>query len=74
MGNKIIGLKQSVKAVESGRAKTVYIAEDAEDRIVGQIIDLCNEKMIKIIYVDNMKQLGKACGVSVSTAVACLVE
>ncbi|MDQ2086685.1 ribosomal L7Ae/L30e/S12e/Gadd45 family protein [Herbivorax sp. ANBcel31] len=72
--NKIVGLKQSLKAVQKGIVGEVYIAKDAEERVVSKIVDLCTEKDIPIVYADSMKQLGKACGIDVSAAVVSILK
>lgn len=72
--NKTIGIKQSLKAVENGNAKTVFIAKDAEEKVVGKLKTLCEEKSVTVIYVDSMKQLGKACGIEVDAAAASLLK
>jgi large subunit ribosomal protein L7A len=71
--NKTVGLKQSIKAVEALKAKQVFIAEDADERVVARIKELCIKNNIPIVYVDTMKQLGKACNIDVGAAVACLL-
>lgn len=71
---KVVGVKQSTKAVENGTAKRVYIAKDADPRIVSNIIELCNKNSIEIVYEENMKQLGKNCGIEVGAAVACILK
>jgi large subunit ribosomal protein L7A len=65
---KTIGIKQTVKAVENGTAKFVYIAKDADDKVVNVLKELCRKNLIEVIYVENMKQLGKACGIDVGAA------
>ena len=72
--NKTIGIKQSLKAVEIGNVQTVYIARDAEEKVVGGMKELCAKNAIEIIYVENMKQLGKACGIDVGAAVVCVLK
>lgn len=72
--NKTIGIKQSLKAVENGNAKTVFIAKDAEEKVVGKLKTLCEEKSVTVVYVDSMKQLGKACGIEVGAAAATLLK
>ena len=72
--NKTVGLKQSMKAVEKMTAKQVFIAKDAEERVVGRIKELCQKNNIPIVYVDTMKQLGKACDIEVGASVACLLK
>lgn len=39
--NKAIGIKQSLKAVESNTAKKVFVARDADEKIVGSLKELC---------------------------------
>lgn len=73
-GNKTVGIKQTIKAVEKGVAKTVFVAKDADERIVAKIVELCKKDNIQVIYVDTMKQLGKACNIDVGAAVACTLK
>lgn len=72
--NKTIGVKQTLKAAETGNAKIVFIARDADERVVQNIKELCQTNSIEIIYVDTMKQLGKACGIEVGAATACILK
>lgn len=73
-GEKIIGVKQSSKAIKGGRACVVYIAEDAAERITGPVTALCKQTGTKIVMVPTMKQLGEACGIEVGSAVAVLLN
>jgi large subunit ribosomal protein L7A len=68
--NKIIGIKQSTRAVAERNAQKVFIAKDAEERIVRPIVEACAANSIKIEYVDTMEELGKACGIQVGAATA----
>jgi len=72
--SKVVGMKQTMKAVEADRVQTVYIANDADERLVSKITDRCRIKGIKVIEVESMKILGKACGIDVGTAVAAILE
>jgi len=72
--SKVVGMKQTMKAVEADRVQTVYIAKDAEERLVSKIADRCREKGINIIEAESMKILGKACGIDVGTAVAAILK
>jgi len=71
---KAVGVKQSTKAIEGGIVASVFIAEDCEQRVVKGIIELCEKQSVPITYVDSMKQLGKACGIEVEAAVACILK
>lgn len=65
-----IGTKQTMKMVESGKAKQVFVAQDADPRITSKVVNLCAKVGVDVIYVDSMKKLGKACGIDVGAAVA----
>lgn len=71
--NKVVGLKQVKRAIKLSKAKKVYIAEDAEKRVTSEIVELCEEGHIPIIYVESMKKLGHACGIDINAAVAALI-
>lgn len=71
---KTVGTKQSLKAVENGMAKTVFIARDADEKVTGNLVRLCEKNAVRIVFVDNMKQLGKACGIDVGAAVVALLK
>ena len=70
----VAGFKQSKKVLEAGKAELVYVARDADMHIVFPIERLCSENDVKIEYVNNMKELAKASGVEVPTAVVTIVK
>jgi large subunit ribosomal protein L7A len=72
--NKTVGVKQTIRAVESGNAKTVFIAKDAEAKVVNNLKELCENKSVTVVYAETMKQLGKACGIEVGASAAALIE
>ncbi|UFJ40647.1 50S ribosomal protein L7ae-like protein [Brevibacillus humidisoli] len=67
-----IGIKQTIKAVESGQVEEVYLSEDADKRLIQKVQLLCKEKGVPVIYVDSMRRLGKACGIEVGAAAAAI--
>lgn len=73
-GKKAIGIKQAVKAVESDKAKIVFIAADADEKIVKGLKELCLSKEVELNYAESMKQLGKACGIQVGASAVCLLN
>lgn len=73
-GDKLVGIKQSGKAVKEGRARQVYIASDAAPNVVNPIVDLCKQTGTEITYVPTMELLGSACGIKVGSAVAVLLK
>ncbi len=70
--NKVIGTKQTIKALEKGEAVQVFIARDAEDKVIRPVITLCEAKDVELRYVESMQQLGKLCGIKVKTATAAI--
>lgn len=71
---KTVGLKQTQRAMEKGLARRVYIAEDAEKHVLRPILDWCAVHNVEPIKVPTMKELGKACGIEVGTAVAAILD
>ncbi len=70
----VVGVKQTAKAIEQGRAKEVFIARDAEERVVAKVIQLSQEAGLPITYVETMRELGKACGINVGASAVALIE
>lgn len=73
-GNKAIGIKQTLKAVESNNARIVFIAQDADEKIVSNLKALCLSNAVELEYAESMKQLGKACGIEVGASAVCLLK
>ena len=70
---KTIGTKQTMKAVEKGIVSCVFVAVDAEKRVVLPLMELCSIKGIPIEEVDSMRVLGDACEIDVGTASAAIL-
>jgi len=66
----VIGVKQTTKVLTSGQAKVIFVAKDAEQHVVRRIIQLATEHEVEIIFVDTMKELGRACNIDVGAATA----
>ncbi|GAB6153018.1 ribosomal L7Ae/L30e/S12e/Gadd45 family protein [Desulfosporosinus burensis] len=71
---KTVGLKQTQRALEKGRVKRVFIAKDAEKHVLRPILEWCDNHHVERTEVPTMKELGKACGIEVGTAVAAILE
>lgn len=72
--HKVVGIKQSLRAIESGTVSVVFLAGDADSKIQEQFKSLINSNSLGEVHVESMKQLGKACGIDVGAAVACLLK
>jgi len=71
--NKVIGYKQSIKAIEKGLTQSVYLACDAEEKIRQPILEACKNRGIPVIETETINELGKASGIQVGTAVAAIL-
>ena len=74
VGKKVVGIKQSIKAIKSGEAKAVYTATDAEAKLIEPVVKLARENSLEVHYVNTMKDLGKLCGIDVGAATAVLLK
>jgi large subunit ribosomal protein L7A len=70
---KVIGIRQTLKAVERGQAARVLLAVDAEQNVLRDIVRICEEKKIPLDYAESMTALGKACGIEVGAAAVALI-
>lgn len=71
---KVIGIKQVTKAVNKGLCKTVFIAQDADSRIVAPLSALCSEAAVEVIEAATMAELGKACSIEVGAAAVAVLK
>ena len=67
---RVVGNKQTAKAIQKGTAKTVYIAV----RVVQPLLDACAEARVNVEKVATMQELGKACGIHVGAATAAILK
>ncbi len=68
--NKVVGAKQTKRALADGRVRRLYLAADADPRVTGPLSELAAERGVPVEEVPTMKELGSACGISVGSAVA----
>lgn len=73
-GAKVVGVKQTRRAIDDGRAARVFLAQDADPALTAPVETLCAEKGIPVERVAQMKELGSACGIAVGSAVAALLR
>lgn len=71
---KTIGVKQVTKAVEKDLVQAIYIAQDAEQRLVEPLRLLCSRKNMAIDSTPTMVELGKACSIEVGAAAVAVLK
>ena len=72
--NKVVGLKQTRRALKDGTAAKVFLAHDATGQIRREIAELCRQVGVQCEFVPSMKELGESSGISVGAAVAALLR
>lgn len=71
--NKVIGLKQTLRAIQQDKISRVFIASDIEEHITRKIKDLCEAKNIPIIALNiTQKELGRLCQIEVGASVVAI--
>lgn len=71
---KVIGTKQTLKAVKEGKALKVFLAEDTEEPIKKSIIDCCYDHNVTVESVETKVGLGRAGGIDRGAAVITIVK
>jgi large subunit ribosomal protein L7A len=71
---RIIGVKQVTKAVEKDLVIAIYIAQDADQRLVEPLRILCSQKEVTINTTPTMVELGKACSIEVGAAAVAVLK
>ena len=70
----VVGAKQLRKALLSGKAQLVCLAENADPALTEPIEALCQQNSVAFTWVPSMVDLGQACGIDVGAAAAAAVE
>ncbi|MCL2867905.1 MAG: 50S ribosomal protein L7Ae [Candidatus Bathyarchaeota archaeon] len=69
------GTNEATKAVERSIAKLVVIAEDVDPpEVIAHLPLLCDERKIPYVFVPTKEALGKAIGIDVPCASACIIK
>lgn len=71
---KVIGTKQTLKAVKEGKATVVVLAEDTEDSIKEKIVTACQEASVPIEPYESKIALGQDSGIKRGAAVIALLK
>lgn len=72
--NKVVGAKQVKRALRDGRAVRLYMAMDADPRLLQPLVQEAVNRQVPVRQVPTMKELGASCGIAVGAAVAVLTK
>ena len=71
---KVVGVKQTAKALQKETASIVYIAADAEEHITAPIKAECEKQNVTCHVAESMQVLGKACGIHAGASAAAILK
>ena len=72
--NKVVRAKQAKRALRDGRAARLYMAMDADPRLLQPLVQEAVNRQVPVQQVPTMKELGQSCGIAVGAAVAVLLK
>lgn len=72
--NRVVGIKQTLKALKNNEVSKLYVAKNAEKKVIAPVVNLANENSIEIEYIDTMRELGKLCGIDVGAASVAMLK
>ncbi len=73
VGEKVVGVKQTAKALKNNLGCKLYVAKDADSKLLEPILKLAADRSLEIVEIDTMKELGVLCGIDVSAATALII-
>ena len=71
---RVVGIKQTGKALQRKQAAAVFLADDADPRITDPIRRECGEQGVEIVPCETMQALGKACGIHAGASAAAILK
>ncbi len=71
---KIVGFKQSLKAVKAQQATKAFVSMDADVHVATPFVHACEAQKVPVEYCESCKVLGEACGIDVGAAVAVIMK
>lgn len=71
---RAVGTNQTAKAIRRGRAQLVFVAGDADRRVVDDVLAAARDAGLVVIEIPSMRDLGRACGIAVGAAAAAVLS
>ncbi len=72
--NRVIGIKQVTKAIQKGTVKCVFLAKDADKRMIAPLRTLCETETVSVEDQATMSEIGDACSIEVGAAAAAVLR
>lgn len=71
---KAVGAKETLRALEAGTAAVVYVAKNAERRVVRPVLEAADLAGMETVAVETTAELGRLCGIAVRAACAAILK
>lgn len=71
---KVVGARAVTKAMSRGSVEKVLVAQDADMKVLRDVLNLAKQSEIEIAWVLNMKELGEYCGISVGASCCAILK
>ncbi len=71
---KIVGFKQSLKAVREAEVVKAFVSMDADVHVTTPFVSACEAQGVPVEYCESCQVLGEACNIDVGAAVAVLLK
>lgn len=68
--NKAVGTKAVLRALKAGEAAYVCVATDVDTFLYQKVVRACDAAGVAVRKVGSMKELGRACGLTIDCAAA----
>ncbi|MBO3066374.1 ribosomal L7Ae/L30e/S12e/Gadd45 family protein [Staphylococcus shinii] len=70
----VIGLKQTLKALNRDQVTSLIIAEDVEIHLMTRVLSQINHKHMPVSFFKSQKALGEYVGINVSATIVALLK
>jgi large subunit ribosomal protein L7A len=67
-------MRETLKRMTQGMTVGVFVAKDAEPRVIEEVVAQSKSRGVPVDYVDSMDELGRLCGIEVGAACAALLS
>ncbi len=68
----VVGMRRSMKLIESGMAEKAFVAGNVEPNMTRQIVEACRRNSVPIELISSKEELGKACRIDVDASIVVL--
>ena len=72
--SRVAGTKLVLRALAGKQVRCAFVADDADLLLTQRVVDRCYEQNLPCVHVSTMQELGRAAGIAVGAAAACILR